>query len=233
LKSNSKEILNFSTRILSKEDKQKMYVMTNKKISFNLSITLIFGLISIIVFGGANSSQAQRRHGHDKVKVVRNVNRNTKVVYSRSKRVIIRPRVVRTVKVLPVGYRAFVHNRNNYYTHGGLYYSLRNNVYVATPPPFGIRISILPTGYRSLRWRNANYFYHQGSYYNKVDATNEYEVIEPQIGMVVPELPEENVEEVTINDQVYYEFDDYLYKQIPTKKGLKYEVVGKLSDVEN
>lgn len=205
--------------------------MESKKILINTSIKLIFGLISMIVLCGTIPSQAQRHRGHDRVKVVRHENRNAKIVYSRSKRVIVRPRIVRTVRVLPAGYTTFVHNRNNYYAHAGLYYSLRNNVYVVTPPPFGIRVSILPVGYRSLNWRNTNYYYNQGAYYNRIAATNEYEVIEPQIGMVVPELPAENVEEVTINDQVYYEFDDYLYKQIPTKDGLQYEVVGKLSDV--
>ena len=175
-------------------------------------------------------ANAQRRR--DRVRVVGRANRNhPKVVYSRSQRVIVRPRTVRTITVLPTGYKTFVYNRNNYYTHNGLYYSLRNNVYVVTPPPFGVRVSVLPIGFRNIRWRNSGYYYYQGSYYNRVDASNEYEVIEPRIGMVVPELPEENVEEVNINNQVYYEFDDYLYKQIPTQSGLQYEVVGKLSDV--
>ena len=202
--------------------------MKNLKLLFKPNIKILFGLIFISMLLETIPVDAQRRH--DKVRVIGKRNPQ-KVVYAKSKRVIIRPRTVRTVTVLPTGYKTFVHNRNNYYTHNGLYYSLRNNVYVVTPPPFGIRVSVLPVGYRNIRWRNTGYYYYQGSYYNQVNTSNEYEVMEPQIGMIVPELPEENVEEVNINDQVYYEFDDYLYKQIPTKKGLQYEVVGKLSDM--
>ena len=60
--------------------------------------------------------------------------------------------------------------------------------------------------------------------------TNEYEVVEPSVGTVVPELPENDVEVVTIDGETYYEFDDILYKPLVTKEGVQYEVVGRLDD---
>jgi hypothetical protein len=47
---------------------------------------------------------------------------------------------------------------------------------------------------------------------------------------VVPELPENDVEVVTIDGETYYEFDDILYKPLVTKEGVQYEVVGRLDD---
>lgn len=195
-------------------------------------LNVICGLFLLTILLAFMPSEAQgHHHGHGKDRGGRRVRPAVKVVaFSRTKRVIVRPRVVRTIRVLPTGCRTFVHNRNNYYAHNGLYYGLRNNAYVVMPAPFGIRVNILPVGYRNVHWGNANYYYHRGAYYNRVESTNEYEVIEPKVGMVVPELPEDDVEEVQINDQTYYEYDNYLYKQIPTKSGLQYEVVGTLED---
>ena len=47
--------------------------------------------------------------------------------------------------------------------------------------------------------------------------------------MIVPELPDYNVDEVIINGETLFLFDGTLYKQIPTSKGLQYEVTGFVS----
>ncbi len=67
-----------------------------------------------------------------------------------------------------------------------------------------------------------------GTYYREVGS--EYEAVEPVVGTIVPELPEDNVDEITIDGQTYYEYDDMLYKAIVTSTGIEYEVVGKLGD---
>jgi hypothetical protein len=67
-----------------------------------------------------------------------------------------------------------------------------------------------------------------GTFYR--EAGKEYEAVEPTVGAVVPDLPEHNVEEVTIDGKTFYEYDHILYKSIVTEDGLKYEVVGKLDD---
>ena len=76
--------------------------------------------------------------------------------------------------------------------------------------------------------RRLPHYYYRGVYYRQVN--NEYEVVEPSVGTVVPELPENDVEVVTIDGETYYEFDDILYKPLVTKEGVQYEVVGRLDD---
>ena len=48
------------------------------------------------------------------------------------------------------------------------------------------------------------------------------------MGTIVPELPEDDVEKVMIDDKTYLEYDGVLYKEIPTETGLQYEVIGQL-----
>lgn len=56
----------------------------------------------------------------------------------------------------------------------------------------------------------------------------EYEIVDAPVGAVVEELPENNVEEITIDGQPYYEIDGMVYKTIDSENGKQYEVVGKL-----
>jgi hypothetical protein len=94
--------------------------------------------------------------------------------------------------------------------------------------PRGLRVGFLPLGNRSLLIHNIPHYYYAGTYYRAVG--NEYEVVQPSIGTVVPELPEDNVEEITIDGQSYLEYDDVLYKTVVTTTGIQYEVVGRLDD---
>ncbi len=80
----------------------------------------------------------------------------------------------------------------------------------------------LAVGYSTIPFRGKNYYYHNGHYYNQFN--NNYTII------AVPALQEDNVEEITIDGQVYYEYDNMLYRAIVTTSGTEYEVVGKLDD---
>lgn len=57
-------------------------------------------------------------------------------------------------------------------------------------------------------------------------APTEYEVVKPEKGMIVPQLPANNVETVWLHGVAYYLFDDVLYREIPTQTGIQYEVAG-------
>lgn len=116
----------------------------------------------------------------------------------------------------------------DYYRSGSKYYKKVGLRYVLTPPPFGLRVSIIPAIHTIIRFNNINYYCAEGVIYRPTSG-DEFEVVEPQIGMVVPQLPEVNVQEVIIDGKIYFEFDNILYKQIPTTSGLQYEVIGTLS----
>lgn len=177
------------------------------------------------------SPKSNRTYKSTTVKVNK-PNNTSKIVsanrYPRNKVVVVKPRVVHTVKVLPVGYTQVFYGKRNYYCHGGYYYHYHNGIYRTIVPPFGFRIGFLPIGYRTVYINTLPHYYYRGIYYRQVN--NEYEVVEPTVGTVVPELPENDVEVVTIDGETYYEFDDILYKTLVTKEGLQYEVVGKLDD---
>lgn len=65
-------------------------------------------------------------------------------------------------------------------------------------------------------------------YYKSVD--KDYEVVNPQIGMVVPELPREGVTRMKIKDELFWVYDNVLYKEIPTSSGIKFEVQGFINE---
>ena len=76
----------------------------------------------------------------------------------------------------------------------------------------------------AIRFRDVPYYYAAGVYYRKVG--KEYEVVLPQIGMQVPELPEYGVKTIETDDGIRFVYDGVIYKAVPTKKGVKYEVAG-------
>lgn len=173
----------------------------------------------------SNTVKVEKHNNHPnshKTTVVK-VNR-----YPRNKVVVVKPRKVYNVTVLPTGYTTIIYGKRNYYCHNGYFYHYHDNIYTTIVPPFGLRIKVLPFGYRSVFIAGVPHYYYRGVYYMQRD--NEYEVVEPKVGVIVPELPEDNVEEVTIDGNVYYAFDDILYKSIVTTDGVQYEVVGKLDD---
>lgn len=143
--------------------------------------------------------------------------------------VIVRPRRPRTINVLPNGYVMMPHRGRKYYYHSGFYYAPFGNAYNLVPCPIGLRLTVLPVGYRRIMMAGMPHYYYQGTYYKEV-AQNQYETVSPAVGTVVPELPEDNVEEVTIDDQVYYEYDKQLYKKVEADNSAQYEYAGVLED---
>ena len=148
--------------------------------------------------------------------------------FSRNKVVVIKQRNVRTIPTLAVGYTKVAFKGRNYYYHGGRYYDYSNNYYTVIAPPRGVRVKSLPIGNRRILIGNVPHYYYMGTYYRVVE--NEYETVQPKVGTIVPELPEYNVDEITIDEQTYYEYDNMLYKPIVTISGVQYEVVGSLED---
>ena len=92
----------------------------------------------------------------------------------------------------------------------------------------GTRVKHRPVNSVVINFNKVPFFYSMGVFYKKC-TDNEYEVVKPQKGMIVPELPEYNVDEVIINGETLFLFDGTLYKQIPTSEGLQYEVTGFVS----
>jgi hypothetical protein len=146
--------------------------------------------------------------------------------YPRNKVVVVQKRNYRSYTVLPAGYKIVYCRGKKYHYQNGYYYSFFGNAYNIVPAPIGIRINLLPVGYKQIFVLGVPYFYYKGTYYKKVK--NTYETVAPTVGTVVPELPDEDVEKVMIDDNTYYEYDGILYKQIPTETGLQYEVIGNL-----
>lgn len=87
----------------------------------------------------------------------------------------------------------------------------------------GSRVPHRPTRSVVIRFNKCDYFYADGVYYRQVG--HEYEVIRPQIGMVVPALPR-TAERIRLKGEKLFLYDGILYKQIPTPDGLQYRVEG-------
>ncbi len=77
-------------------------------------------------------------------------------------------------------------------------------------------------------YKDTPYLYANGVYYKSVDKN--YEVIKPEIGMVVPELPREGVTRMKIKDEILFAYDHVLYKKIPTSNGVQFEVQGFINE---
>lgn len=88
----------------------------------------------------------------------------------------------------------------------------------------GTRLNKRPHHSTLIRFHNVPYYYKDGLFYKKIHKI--YEAVSPEIGMVVPELPENGVSIINSKNGPRYVYDGVVYKEIPTKKGLKYEVVG-------
>jgi hypothetical protein len=158
----------------------------------------------------------------------KNIEEVNNYIYHRNKVKVINSRRVRTVNHLNKEHNTYLYRGNNYYYNNGCYYKFHKNKYVLINPPIGLKIMVLPVGYRRIFIRNIPHYYYMGVFYRSVG--NEYETIVPPIGTIVPELPTDNVEEITIDGQRYFEYDNTLYKPINTSNGIQFEIVGKLEN---
>ncbi len=159
---------------------------------------------------------------------------------SYAQRVVVRSRVparavvvkypkVTTVRKMPSASVAIRHNNISFHVSGGRYYRNVRGKFFLTMPPIGLRVTTLPSSRVSFMYKRRLYFCSAGVIYIECEDGG-YEVASPEVGMVVPELPEVGIRELSIDDKIYYEYDEILYKPIPTEDGIQYEVVGELSD---
>jgi hypothetical protein len=192
----------------------------------NLILFLFVFWISFFGFVQKHPHHSKGHNGHNKHH--NHVKKAHPHHYYKKNRVVVKPRSFRPCGTLPIGYSTIVFRGKKHFYHNGHYYYHHANAYHFMPPPFGIRISVLPNGYHRVFFGTNPRFFYKGVYYKKID--NEYEVVEPEIGTIVPELPMDLIEEISINNETYYEYDNYLYKTKVTNDGVMYEVVGKLED---
>lgn len=89
----------------------------------------------------------------------------------------------------------------------------------------GTRVKARSVNCIVIRHNQIALLYAAGVFYRQIN-DGEYEVVRPEIGMVVPELPAYDVEHVKIKGKTLFLYDGTLYKQIPTTNGIQYEVYG-------
>lgn len=70
--------------------------------------------------------------------------------------------------------------------------------------------------------QDEEYYYQDGIFYTLIDG--KYYVIEPPIGALITQLPDDYVE-VVIGDETYYQVEDALYKVTVIDGALYFEVV--------
>ncbi len=93
----------------------------------------------------------------------------------------------------------------------------------------GTRVKARPVNCIVIRHNQIALLYAAGVFYRQINE-NEYEVVRPEIGMIVPELPAYDVEQLKIKGKTLFLYDGTLYKQIPTTSGVQYEVYGFINE---
>lgn len=91
----------------------------------------------------------------------------------------------------------------------------------------GSRVKVRPVHSVIVNFKNNPYLYADGVFYREIQ-DSEYEVVCPEIGMIVPELPQYNVRTMVVNGKTLFVYDDYLYKEVVTTAGTQYEIVGNI-----
>jgi len=123
--------------------------------------------------------------------------------------------------------------RGYYHAPGYYYYRPHYHFY---GPPIGFRVGILPYGFLTFNTGFGPYYYYDGifyqPYYNVQERVDEYQVVDPPIGVVVPNLPK-HAETVTIDGNTYYQKNGTLYQEIVQDNVTKYVVVGKNGQLDN
>ena len=108
--------------------------------------------------------------------------------------------------------------------HNGVWYKPKGNGFVEIRPPVGLRIKVLPPKHKKIIVNNVTYYYYYGNYYQKVEGSEEYEVVDQPIGAVIDALPDGYSTE-TIDGVEYYVLDGVYYKAIECESGTCYESV--------
>lgn len=138
------------------------------------------------------------------------------------------PKHRKVVRTLHHKHLRFVYGGLPYFYYAGIYYSVYGDEYIVVIPPRGFRVGVLPVGYVRIMVGPSVYFYHSGVYYNEVISSNsdeKYEITQPPVGAVITDISNE-AEQVVMDGNVLYEYNDTFYKQIKTDNGkTAYEVV--------
>lgn len=123
------------------------------------------------------------------------------------------------------GHRAYIpyaHRGVNFYYNRGFFYdSYYNWMY----PPIGFALMALPYGYYNFTYGGNPYYYYGGVYY--VQNQNQYEVVSPVIGAIVPELPKETKVIIIDGKKCFVTKDNVYYEEYVDGDVLKYKVIGK------
>lgn len=97
-------------------------------------------------------------------------------------------------------------------------------------PPVVIRpvapvvVRVLPSSYLTIYVGRVPYYYVNGIYYIQPEGSEEYKAVQPPLGTMVPSLPEGAVVK-EIDDKIYYEYQNVLYKKVTVDGIIKYEVI--------
>ncbi|WP_412986657.1 DUF6515 family protein [Pontimicrobium sp. IMCC45349] len=215
--------------------------------TLSISLLLVTFLISGQVYGqkrGNNNNRSvksERSIGNDRV-ITNNkvgtthryrtqpIRRNPHYRYPKHRRVI---------RTLPRHHVRILYRGLPYYYYSGVYYTVYGDQYIVVMPPVGFRIGVLPVGYVRIVVGPSVYFYHSGVYYTETVVVNKeedynseekYQVTSPPVGVEVSELPED-VEEISIDGKVLYEYNDVFYKKVESSSGeITYKVVYSKTD---
>ena len=105
-------------------------------------------------------------------------------------------------------------------------------VVVAPVVRAGVVVAALPAYYTVAYYGRVPYYFSNGVYYVKVENSEEYKVVLPPKGTIVPELPDGAVKN-KIDGTVYFEFQGVLYKKVKTAELKGYQVVGYVDSSKN
>jgi hypothetical protein len=119
-------------------------------------------------------------------------------------------------------YVPYVHRGVNFYYNRGFFYDSYYNWFY---PPIGFALMSLPFGYYNFTYGGNPYYYYGGVYY--IQNNNQYEVVSPVIGAIVPELPKETKVIIIDGKKCYVTKDNVYYEEYVDGNVLKYKVIGK------
>ncbi|WP_375587343.1 DUF6515 family protein [Flagellimonas aurea] len=98
-------------------------------------------------------------------------------------------------------------------------------VYRPIARPVVVAPVALPRHYVPVFYGGNPYYYANGVFYVRIEDSESYKVVVPPIGTIVPSLPE-GARETMIDDKIYYEYEDIIYKRVMIENIVKYEIVG-------
>lgn len=91
-------------------------------------------------------------------------------------------------------------------------------------PPIGTHYRERPQHCISISFNHAPYFFAEGIFYRYANAS--YVVVRPEIGMIVPLLPETGVYRIKKKGETLYVCHDVLYRPFKSGGNLHFKIVG-------